>query len=119
MAKKILVIEDEANQRILIRETLEKHGYEVYPVSNGENGLKKLQDMDFDLVVVDIKMPKMSGLETLAGILGQRKNLPVIIYTSYPQYKTDFMSWAADAFIVKSSTSLEELVSKVKELIGD
>ncbi|HQL65709.1 MAG TPA: response regulator, partial [bacterium] len=96
----------------------EKHGYEVCSVSNGEDGLKKLEDTSFDLVVVDIRMPKMNGLETLANILGQRKNLPVIIYTSYPQYKTDFMSWAADAFIVKSSTGLEELVSKVKELIS-
>lgn len=118
MAKKILVIEDETNQAILISETLEKHGYEVCSVSNGEDGLKKLEDTRFDLVVVDIRMPKMNGLETLANILGQRKNLPVIIYTSYPQYKTDFMSWAADAFIVKSSTGLEELVSKVKELIS-
>ncbi|HPP66664.1 MAG TPA: response regulator [bacterium] len=118
MAKKILLIEDERNQIILISETLEKEGYEVCAVSNGEDGLKKLQEMDFNLVIVDIKMPKMSGLETLANILGQRKNLPVIIYTAYPQYKTDFMSWAADAYIVKSSTGLEELVSHIKELIG-
>ncbi|MCM8758467.1 MAG: response regulator [Candidatus Omnitrophica bacterium] len=118
MAKKILLIEDEANQRILYTETLEKHGYEVESVSNGEDGLKLLEEKTFDLVIVDIKMPKMSGLETISNILGQRKNLPVIIYTSYPQYKQDFMSWAADAYIIKSSTSLDELVSKVKELIG-
>lgn len=118
MRKKILVIEDKPNHGILICETLEKHGYEVCSASNGEEGLKKLQDTNFDLVIVDMKMPKMSGLETLANIVGQRKNLPVIIYTSYPQYREDFMSWAADAYILKSSTSLEELVSKIKELIG-
>ncbi|MCM8815319.1 MAG: response regulator [Candidatus Omnitrophica bacterium] len=118
MAKRILLIEDEANQRILYTETLEKEGYEVNPVSNGEDGLKLLEKKDVDLVIIDIRMPKMSGLETLSHILGQRKNLPVIIYTSYPQYKQDFMSWAADAYIVKSSTGLDELISKVKELIG-
>jgi len=117
--KKILLIEDEANQRILYKETLETHGYEVLAVSNGEDGLKLLGNTSVDLVIVDIRMPKMSGLETISNILGQRKNLPVIIYTSYPQYKTDFMSWAADAYIIKSSTGLDELVAKVKELIGD
>ncbi|MCM8764256.1 MAG: response regulator [Candidatus Omnitrophica bacterium] len=118
MAKKILLIEDETNQRILYTETLEKEGYQVDSVSNGEDGLKLLEKKDVDLVIIDIRMPKMSGLETLSNILGRRKNLPVIIYTSYPQYKQDFMSWAADAYIVKSSTSLDELITKVKELIG-
>ncbi|HOK79707.1 MAG TPA: response regulator [bacterium] len=116
--KKILLIEDETNQRILCTETLEKEGYQVIAASNGEDGLNLLKNNDVNLVIVDIRMPKMSGLETLANILGQRKNLPVIIYTSYPQYKTDFMSWAADAYIIKSSTGLSELVAKVKELIG-
>ncbi len=119
MPKKILLIEDEANQRLLCTEKLEKEGYEVQSVSNGEDGLKLLEQKDVDLVIIDIRMPKMSGLETISNILGQRKNLPVIIYTSYPQYKQDFMSWAADAYIVKSSTSLEELIAKVKELIGE
>ncbi len=119
MAKKILIIEDEANQRLLCSETLEKAGYIVETASNGEDGLKMLEKNSYDLVIIDIRMPKMSGLETISYILGQRKNLPVIIYTSYPQYKQDFMSWAADAYIVKSSTSLEELVSKVKELVGE
>lgn len=118
MAKKILLIEDEINQITLYTETLKKEGYEVESASNGEDGLKLLEEKSFDLVIVDIKMPKMSGLETISNILGQRKNLPVIIYTSYPQYKQDFMSWAADAYIVKSSTGLDELISKVKELIG-
>ncbi len=75
-----------------------------------------MRKKNFDLVIVDIRMPKMSGLETISNILGQRKNLPVIIYTSYSQYKQDFMSWAADAYITKSS-DLSELKNKIKELL--
>lgn len=119
MPKTILLIEDEANQRLLYTETLQKEGYNVVAVSNGEEGIEYLKNNTVDLVIVDIRMPKMSGLETISSILGQRKNLPVIIYTSYPQYKQDFMSWAADAYIIKSSTGLSELVSKVKEILGD
>ena len=58
----------------------------------------------------------MDGLETLPRILGIKEGLPVIMNTAYSQYQDSFMSWAADAYIVKSS-DLTELKEKIKELI--
>jgi len=68
-------------------------------------------------VTIDIEMPDMSGLE-LAGLLRERK-IPVriILLTAYSHYKSDLSSWAADAYIVKSSNFLE-LKSTIKELLN-
>ena len=70
-----------------------------------------------DLVILDIRMPGMDGLEALPRILGIKEGLPVIMNTAYSQYQDSFMSWAADAYVVKSS-DLTELKEKVKELVN-
>jgi two-component SAPR family response regulator len=62
-------------------------------------------------------MPGKDGIELIAQIMALRKDIPIIINTAYQSYKHDFMTWAADAYIVKSA-SLDELKSKIKELVG-
>jgi len=69
-----------------------------------------------DLVVLDIVMPKMDGMEALGRIIGKDKSIPVILHTSHPGYQEDFMSWAADAYILKSC-DLSELKETVKNLL--
>ena len=66
---------------------------------------------------MDINMPKMSGIESIGKILSEHKKIPIIINTAYSSYKDDFMSWSADAYIIKSS-DLKELKDKIKELLG-
>ena len=58
----------------------------------------------------------MDGFEAMGKILNKDKDIPIIIHTAYSSYKDNFMSWAADAFIVKSS-DLTELKNKIKEMI--
>jgi CheY-like chemotaxis protein len=62
-------------------------------------------------------MPGMDGLEALPRMLGMKEHLRVILNTAYSHYQDSFMSWAADAYIVKSF-DLSELMDKVQELIG-
>ena len=62
-------------------------------------------------------MPGMDGLEALPRILGIKEGLPVILNTAYSQYQESFMSWAADAYVVKSS-DLTELKEKIKMLVN-
>jgi two-component SAPR family response regulator len=62
-------------------------------------------------------MPAKNGIDLITQIMALRKDIPIIINTAYQSYKHDFMTWAADAYIVKSA-SLEELKSKIKELVG-
>ncbi len=114
--KKILVVEDEEGLRLLYREELEAEGYEVITARNGKEAIQELDKGKPDLIILDIVMPVMDGMETLGKILGKDRKIPIILNTSYSGYREDFMSWAADAYVTKSS-DLEELKTKVKELL--
>ncbi len=114
--KTILVVDDDEPVRNLLKEELTEDGYRVITASNARDALKLVENEPLDLVILDIRMPGMDGLEALPRILGLKEGLPVILNTAYYQYKESFMSWAADAYVVKSS-DLTELKAKVKELI--
>jgi DNA-binding response OmpR family regulator len=117
MKKKLLVVEDEQNLCLLYKEELTKEGYRVAVAMNADAALKLIKKQKFDLIVTDIRMPVKNGIELITQIMALRKDIPIIINTAYQSYKHDFMTWAADAYIVKSS-SLDELKSKIRELVG-
>ncbi len=114
--KTILVVDDDKPVRNLIEEELTEEGYRVLSASNARDAIKLVETEPLDLVILDIRMPGMDGLEALPRILGLKEGLPVILNTAYSQYKESFMSWAADAYVVKSS-DLTELKAKIKELL--
>ncbi len=114
--KSILVVDDDENLRLLYEEELKDEGYRVVTAKDGESALRAMEREKLDLVVLDIVMPKMDGMDALGRIIGKDRTLPVILHTSYPGYRGDFLSWAADAYIVKS-TDLRELKEKIKELL--
>ncbi len=68
------------------------------------------------MVLLDIKMPGMDGVEVLREVKSRWKDLPVILCTAYPHYKQEFGTWASDAYVVKSS-DLRELKETVKEIL--
>jgi CheY-like chemotaxis protein len=113
----VLVVEDDKNQRLLYEQELKLEGYEVVTAADGKDALEKIQEQLPDLIIMDINMPKMDGIETMGKILGKNREIPVIINTAYSNYKDNFMSWAADAYIVKSSDLLE-LKNTVKEVLA-
>jgi two-component system, response regulator, stage 0 sporulation protein F len=116
MKKKILLVEDEESLRLLYEEELKGEGYEVITAGNGKEALRQLEGIKPDLIILDIVMPVMDGMETLGRIMGKKRNIPIIIHTSYPGYREDFMSWAADAYVAKSS-DLRELKDTVRDLL--
>jgi len=113
----ILLVEDDENQRLLYEQELMHEGYEVVTAPNGKEALEKVQEKLPDIVIMDINMPKMDGIEAMGRILGKNKEISVIINTAYSNYKDSFMSWAADAYIVKTS-DLSELKEKIKEVLA-
>jgi DNA-binding response OmpR family regulator len=115
--KTILVVDDDEAIRTLLQEELEDEGYKVLIATNARDALKMVAAEPLDLVVLDIRMPGMDGLEALPRILGLKEGLPVIMNTAYSQYQDSFMSWAADAYVVKSS-DLTELKDKIRELVN-
>jgi CheY-like chemotaxis protein len=113
----ILVVEDDKNQRLLYEQELTLEGYEVVTASDGKEALEKAQEQLPNIIIMDINIPKMDGIETMGKILSRNKEIPIIINTAYSNYKDNFMSWAADAYIVKSS-DLSELKNTVKEVLA-
>jgi CheY-like chemotaxis protein len=114
----ILLVEDDKNQRLLYEQELKRVGYEVVTASDGRNALEKIQEQLPDIVIMDINMPKMDGIEAMGRILSRSRKVPMIINTAYSNYKDSFMSWAADAYVVKSS-DLSELKDKIKEVLAN
>lgn len=112
----LLIVDDEANQRRLYQEELSDEGYMIMLAENGKEALERIAEMPPDLVVLDIRMPVMDGLEALGKIIGKERNIPVIIHSAYSSYKDDFISWAADDFVVKSA-DLTGLKKKIRELL--
>jgi len=116
MKKKILVVEDEEGLRLLYKEELNAEGYEVLTARNGREAIQQLEVGKPDLIILDIVMPVMDGIEALGRIVGKDRKIPIILNTSYSGYQQDFMSWAADAYLTKSM-DLSELKDKVRELL--
>ena len=116
--KKILVADDEMSIRLLYSEELKEEGYEVYQAANGREALDIVYKVPLDLVIVDIKMPEMDGIEALRQIKEKRPDLPVVLSTAYGEYKQDFATWASDEYLVKSS-DLEDLKAVVKRYLKE
>ncbi|MBN2809530.1 MAG: response regulator [Deltaproteobacteria bacterium] len=113
----IMVVDDEENIRWLYKEELEDEGYIVAAAASGEEALQILPATNPDLIVMDIKMPGMSGVETLIKIKEIDKNIPVILCSAYGDYKQDFTTWASDAYVVKAA-SLDELKKAILEVLS-
>ncbi len=120
MSKKqirILIVDDERNIRRLYEKEFQDSGYEVLLAGDGLEAVNKVRNDNPDLVILDIRMPGMDGIEALGKILGTSNKIPVILNTAYTSYQNNFMSWAADAYVVKSS-DLDVLKAKVKEVLA-
>jgi DNA-binding response OmpR family regulator len=112
---KVLIVDDEKSLRTLYQRELEREGYTVVCAATAREGLDLIESERPDVLVLDIRMPGMDGLETLARTLDQHPQLPVILNTAYSNYRDDFLSWGADAYLVKSA-DLTELVDKIRTL---
>jgi len=88
MSKKILVIDDETMITKSLQKLLKKEGYDATIVSSGTEALKEVQTNDFNLIVIDIRMPQMDGIETIQAIrgylsVGGKDPIPEIVITGY------------------------------------
>ena len=115
--KKILLVDDEENIQIVYREEFEDGGYHVISALNGESGLKKFKEEKPDLVILDIQMPGMNGVEVLRQMKMINSAVPVILSSAFQEFKRDLGTWASDEYVVKSG-NLDDLKSAVEKLLG-
>ncbi len=116
--KRLLIVDDEKHLRLLYKTEFEAEGYRVDAAADAKEALGLFEREHYDLVILDIRMPGMDGIEALGKFLGRDNKLPVIINSAYDSYKDNFMSWSANSYVIKSS-DLTELKQKVKEALGE
>lgn len=114
--KTVLVADDELSIRKLYQRELQEEGYNVVFAANGHEAIQKARESPPDLVIMDIRMPGMDGLEAMGRILEENNQVPVIINTAYSAYKDSFLSWCADAYVTKSS-DLTQLKDAIRNLL--
>ena len=88
----ILVVDDEQNVRTLCQQVLSEAGYNVIEAKDGEEGIRKVGQENPDLVILNIQMSRMDGMEALPKILRKRRKMPVILYARYAGYKEGFIA---------------------------
>ncbi len=117
MKKSVLIVEDELKIRFLIRDYLLKDGFNIFEASDGEEGLFQFSKEKIDLIILDIMMPKMNGLEMLEK-LREVSNVPVIFLTARGEEedKLEGYEFGADDYMTKPF-SPKVLVAKVKALL--
>jgi DNA-binding response OmpR family regulator len=113
-----LLVDDEESIQIVYREEFEDEGYQVISALNGISALKKFQEDQPDLVILDIQMPGMNGVEVLRQMKMLKPSVPVILSSAYQEFKRDLGTWASDEYVVKSG-NLDELKKAVRRLLGD
>ena len=114
--KSVLVIDDTKSNRVFMAKCLESEGYDVVTANNGKNGVELLKTKIFDFIILDMKMPTMSGMETLKWIKWNSINIPIVIVTAYGTVKNaiECMNNDVIAYIQKPFT-----INRFKKCILD
>ena len=116
-AQSILVVDDEPEMRLAVSHALSRSGYSVETAANGFEGLDKFKSEQFNIVITDVKMPDLSGLDVLAEVKKMSPEVPVIMITAYGTINraVDAMKEGAADYILKPF-SFETLKAAVKKL---
>lgn len=121
MPQKILIVDDSNSMRQMIRFTLEEEGYEIEEAVNGQQGIEKLDGFQPDLIITDIHMPEMNGIEFITHTRGHSKFkfTPIIVLTteSEQQMQAEGKKAGATAWLVKPF-SPDLLIETVKKVSG-
>jgi len=119
---KVLVVEDEEILLTGLKEELESGGYTVQGASDGVEGLEQTKSFKPDLILLDLLMPKMDGMEMLQKLKADSatRDVPVVILTNLSDYEkiSEALSLGAMDYLVKANYKLEDLLEKVRTVLA-
>ncbi|MDE0584512.1 response regulator [Planococcus sp. 11815] len=118
--RKILIVDDQQGIRLLLKEVFEREGYETLIAGSGKEALELTQETCPDMVLMDMKMPGMDGIELLKRFKKRRHDCKVIMMTAYGEMGVieESMNWGVVRYFTKPF-DVFELRDAVRELIGD
>jgi len=125
MAKRILLVEDEEIMIELLKKKLSKEGYEIFVARDGEEGLRKMREMEPkpDLILLDIIMPRKGGFEVMEEMAKDEnlKNIPVIVISNsgQPVELDKAKKLGAKDWLIKTEFDPNSVIEKVKKQIGE
>jgi CheY-like chemotaxis protein len=116
MAKKILIVDDNPNMSSLLVEMLEVFKYDALRATDGRDALDRIEKGDISMVITDMRMPKMSGLELLQAVKERNPELPVVVISGYSvdEVDSDIVKSKADGFLNKPF-----MMSDIERLLSD
>jgi len=115
---KILIVEDEPNMRLGLKDNLEFESYDVDIATNGEEGLKKILENDYNLVLLDVMLPQMSGFDICKTVRKKGITTPIILLTAKGEEidKVLGLELGADDYVTKPF-SIRELLARIKAVL--
>jgi CheY-like chemotaxis protein len=121
MPKKILVVEDNLDTRELIHLQLSTEGFDVVIAANGLEGVYMAGAERPDLIITDIQMPELSGLDMINQLRGRREfeNIPILVLTAFGNVEIDAAIRAGANRAMNKPVLLEELTDEVKDLLAE
>ena len=119
---RILIIEDEEAQRVALFENLAKAGFSMLVAKDGVDGLAMALREHPDLILLDVRMPKMDGMAVMRKLREDDwgKTVPIIILTNYDPSEAQISQVYVDlpsCYLIKADTSLEQILNKIKEVL--
>lgn len=120
--KTILLVDDDSTIANLYKERLEIENYNIILAENGSEAVDKISEIKPDLVLLDIMMPKIGGLDVLDFIRSHEdlRKIPVIVFTALSSEgsKIDGLIKGADDYVIKTKITPKEVVEKIKKLLS-
>ena len=118
MADKVLAVDDDRRVRSLLKKFLRREGFEVVLASNGKKAIKLAKKENPQVILLDIKMPGMDGIEVCKRLKaeGNTRFIPIIVITAYSDKKTEAVEAGADGFVSKP-LDLPELAIRLKSIL--
>ena len=115
---KILLIEDDENLREVLEKRLKEEGFVVETADNGEDGLFLGREFEFDLAIIDLGLPKVSGMEVIQTLRDDEKSYPILVLTARGSWQDKVMGLdaGADDYLVKPF-HFPELLARVNALV--
>jgi DNA-binding response OmpR family regulator len=120
MSKRILIAEDEKPMANALSLKLKSIGFETEVVHNGEDAVTNINSGQFDLIILDLVMPKKDGFFVLTELKKMNKNIPVIVASNLGQEedKKRAVELGAKEYFIKSDTTLAVIIEKIKNVLA-